>query len=426
MLEFDMSASSITRVTARQLLDARGIPTIESEVHTVKSKATAMAPSGVTVGMHECMELRDGGKAYFGKGVKTAIRNVKEVIEPALRGKDASKQRQIDELLLKLDGTSNQAKLGGNALVSVSWACARVAAQSLEIPLFEHIGKLFGNSKPLLPVPSFTMINGGRHAGNAIEFQEFLVLPTHAASFSESIQMGCEIYQNLQVMVRDKFGKQYAHTGYTGGLAPPFTKNEDAIKLISHPIKQLGYEKRAKIAIHAAAGSTHKAGRYKIDGMEWMGERMVQYYSDITARYPIAYITDPFYGEDWGNFVSLTKELNGKTKVFGDELTASNVDRSMRALKLKACDGIALKPNQVATLSTALDAAKFALSNDLKVIVVHRAGETEDNFITDLSVGIANGIIQCGAPARGERTSKYNQLLRIEEMLGSKAKMASW
>ncbi len=412
----------ITGVWARMALDSRGNPTVEAVVKTKKGQSSAIAPSGASVGAHEAIELRDRGKAFLGKGVQGAIDNINGEIARALRGMNAENQSEIDSALIELDGTGNKSRLGANAMASASMACCRAGAMGKEIELYEHIKEISGAREAIMPIPMMNVINGGMHAGNDLDFQEFMLCPLKAESYSLALQMCAETYQMLRTIVRDKFGKGAINMGDEGGFAPPLKSTEDAIKLIQLALKELGYEKKVGIALDAAGSSFYREGKYFFEGQELDNMMLVERVEQIVDSYGIASIEDPFAEDDWQAFCALTTARGNSLQVVGDDLLVTRVDRIERAKKLSACNAGIIKINQVGTVSEAIGAINALSDSGMKAIVSHRSGDSEDSFIADFAVGTGTSQAKFGAPARSERTAKYNRLLRIEEALGKKAK----
>ncbi|MEW6295307.1 MAG: phosphopyruvate hydratase [Candidatus Diapherotrites archaeon] len=409
--------SKIVKIKARQVLDSRGNPTIEAEVHTKRFISCAIVPSGASRGSLEALELRDNEKDYLGQSVLKAVSNVNKVIAQKLIGMDVKEQKRIDRAMIELDGTPNKSKLGANAILAVSLAVARNGALCSEMPLFEYLAELIKNKLFSLPVPAFNMINGGAHASNNLSIQEFLLYPIDFKSFSDALRCGSEIHHELKKIIIKKHGKSDANYGDEGGFAPNLRKTTDAFELILEAARELGYEKKVKLGIDAAASQFYKNKRYVIEGMKLKSEELVHYYLELKKAYPMLSFEDPFAEEDWNSFIELNKKTGEKILVIGDDLFVSRADRIKKAVDLKACNALLLKVNQVGTLSEALESAQTAFNGKWRVMVSHRSGETEDSFIADLAVGINSGLIKTGAPCRGERTAKFNQLLRIEEEL---------
>ena len=414
-------------VSARQVFDSRGIPTIEAEVQTNSGIFRAIVPSGTSAGKHEALELRDGAKEFSGKGVRKAVSSVEKKIAPKLLKKDPSQQKQLDKLMVKLDGTQNKEKLGANAILSVSMALCRAGAAAQKKELFQYIGSLSGNKKFVLPVLQILLLEGGAHAHQSTDLQEFMVLPIGAKTFSEAMRFGIETYKALEGVLK-KQGLS-TNVGKEGAFAPKISSNDAALDLIVSAIEEAGFRpgKDLAIAIDAAASEFFGKGIYsfKSESRQMSSSELQQYYEELVKKYPLISIEDPFAEDDWQAFASLTDSIGSKVQIVGDDLLVSNEQRVERAIKEKACNALLLKPNQIGTVTEALGAAKLAMKRNWKVIVSHRSGDTEDAFIADLAVGIGCGQIKTGAPVRGERTAKYNQLLRIEEKLGSKAKFSN-
>jgi len=403
------------------VLDSRGTPTVEAEVQTQKGFGKAIVPSGASTGAHEAIELRDGGKAFLGKGVKKAVANVNEIIAPKLKGEDSLKQSHIDKIMIELDNTASKSRLGANAILAVSIANCKASAQSSELPVFEHVARLAESKQVMLPVPLMNVINGGQHAGNSLAIQEFITMPVGASSFSEALQMNVEIYQTLKQIVKEKFGKPAINVGDEGGFAPNIAKTEDALRLIQIALKETGYEKQVKLAMDCAASSFFKNEKYSFEGKEYNNMQFVEVIEDFIERFKIASVEDAFAEDDWQAFCALTKSKGRKCQVIGDDLLVTNVERIQRAAKLSACNAVLIKLNQVGTVSETLKAIQASLEAGFNSVISHRSGDSEDDFIADFAVGTGAGQLKSGAPCRSERTAKYNQLLRIEEALGKKA-----
>lgn len=350
-----------------------------------------------------------------------------------MKGWDVTKQREIDELMKKLDGTENKGKLGANAILGVSLAVAKAGAAAKGVPLYQHFADLAGNPHLLLPVPSFNVINGGSHAGNRLAFQEFMILPVGAQSFSQAMQMGCEVYANLKSVIKKKYGQDACNVGDEGGFAPPILDTYAGVDLLMEAIKQSGYEKEVKLGMDVAASEfLTKDGKYDLDfktanndGSQVLsGLELGNLYKDLIKKYPIVTIEDPYEQDDWDHYTTFTAEVGKNIQVVGDDLLVTNVSRIKTATEKKACNALLLKVNQIGSVTDSIDAVKLAKQNGWGVMTSHRSGETEDNYIADLAVGLCTGQIKTGAPCRSERLAKYNQLLRIEEELGANAKYA--
>jgi enolase len=413
-----MSKFTIKKVIAREILDSRGNPTVEAEVFTEGGFGRASVPSGASTGTYEAIELRDGGERYHGKGVLNACRNVNEIIASGVIGMDSHTLSDIDEKMIQLDGTENKSKLGANAILSVSLAVAKAAADTAKVPLFEHLNK----GSRVLPVPLMNIINGGKHAGNALSIQEFMVVPVDTNSIREALRMGSDVYMELKKILKDRYGSLATNVGDEGGFAPPISKSGDALDSLVDAIEKAGYEKEVKLAIDAAASGFFKDGKYLVDGKGLSPGELLDYYTDLAKEYPIISIEDPFEEDDYGSFVEITKSLGSRIQIVGDDLFVTNMKRFKKGVETGAANSILLKVNQIGTLTESIEVAKYAVKNGYTVVVSHRSGETEDNYIADLTVALGTGQIKTGAPVRGERVSKYNQLLRIEELLGSRAR----
>lgn len=407
--------SKITRVIAREILDSRGNPTLQADVYSQHGFGRASAPSGASTGKHEAIELRDGGKRFGGKGVRKAVANVNGSIASALRGKEVSGQSAIDGVLINLDGTPNKSKLGANATTAVSLAAAQCAANERGVGLYS----LMGGSK--LPAPMLNVLNGGKHASGGLAIQELMIFPIYFSSFSDALAAATETYHALGKLVAKKYGSQSALLGDEGGFAPPCKSTSEALNLMESAIRECGHGKKVKMAIDAAASSFYdsRVRKYSVDGKKLTAAQLSDFYVSLAKSYQIISLEDPFEEESFGEFALLRKKLAGKVQIVGDDLLVTNVQRIKEAIRHGSCSSLLLKVNQVGTLSEALDAARLCRSRGLGVIVSHRSGETEDAAIADIAVGIDCGQIKTGAPARGERTAKYNRLLQIEEELGS-------
>ena len=420
----EIKLSKILGIKARMLLDSRGNPAVEAEVQTQKATASAIMPEGASTGSLEAMELRDGGKAFLGKGVKKAIANVNETIAPKLKGLDSGNQKQADKIMLDLDSTSNKSRLGANAILPVSIALCKASAAAQGIQAFEYIGKLAESKESILPVPLMNVINGGKHAGDELAVQEFMLVPLGAGNYSEALQFNVEIYQTLKQIIKDKFGKSAINVGDEGGFAPSISKTEDVLKLMQLALKETGYEKQVRIALDFAANSFHHNEKYIFEGKECNNMQFLEIVEGLIERFNLASVEDPFAEQDWQAFCALTKSKGAKCQIVGDDLLVTSVERIQRALKLSACNSVIIKPNQVGTVTETLKAVQAAKDAGFNFIISHRSGDSEDDFIADLAVGTGALQIKAGAPARSERTAKYNRLLRIEEMLGKKGEYA--
>ncbi|XP_011032191.1 PREDICTED: cytosolic enolase 3-like isoform X2 [Populus euphratica] len=420
--------SVITKIKGRQILDSRGIPTVEVDLFTNKGSFRASVPSGHVTGMYEAVELRDGDKGmYLGNSVTRAVKNINEKISETLIGMDPTLQSQIDQAMIDLDKTEKKGQLGANAMLAVSIAACKAGAAEKEIPLYKHISDLSGKTNPTLPVPAFTVISGGKHAGNNLAIQEIMILPIGASRFEEALQMGSETYHHLKAVIKEKYGEQGCNVGEDGGFSPNLSSVQEGLNLVKEAISRTGYSEKIKMAIDVAATTFCIGTKYDLDykfqnksGQNFKsGDDMIKMYEELCAAYPIVSIEDPFDKEDWEH-VKRFSDL-GLCQVVGDNLLMSNHKRIERAIHESSCTALLLKVNQIGTVTEALEVVKLAKDAHWGVVVSHRSGETEDSFIADLSVGLAMGQIKTGAPCRGERLAKYNQLLRIEEELGDQA-----
>ncbi len=417
--------STIKSIKASEILDSRGNPTLEVTVELSDgTTGWAAVPSGASTGQHEAVELRDGDKSRFnGLGVLRAVANVNQEIASSLKGMPASEQAAIDQKLIELDGTANKSRLGANAIVGTSLAVAHAAANFLNIPLYRYLGE---STTYTLPVPMLNILNGGKHAANSTDFQEFMVVPAGASSFSHALQIGTEVYHSLKQVLKDK--GLNTNVGDEGGFAPSLPSNEQAIEVILSAIEKAGYQpgKDCFIALDPAASEFYKDGQYALakEGASLNTKEMVEYYVKWAAAYPIISIEDGMAEDDWEGWQLLTGKLGSKVQLVGDDLYVTNVNRLSQGIKLKASNSILIKPNQIGTLTETVAAIKMAQEASWTAVVSHRSGETEDTTIADLAVGLGTGLIKSGAPCRSERTAKYNRLLRIEEELGEKATFA--
>ena len=415
---------TIERVTAREILDSRGNPTLEVEVELANGTiGRAAVPSGASTGRYEAVELRDGDKSRFGgKGVLRAIANVNEVIASELIGTLATDQATVDHNLIQLDGTDNKSRLGANAILGASLAVAHAAANLLNMPLYHYLG----GGTYTLPVPMLNILNGGKHAANSTDLQEFMVVPAGAASFSQALQMGAEVYQSLKKVLKDR-GLD-TNVGDEGGFAPALPSNNQAVEAVLAAIEKAGYKpgKDCFIALDPAASEFYKNKKYVLarEGVSLSSQEMVEYYVKWVSQYPIISIEDGMAEDDWAGWQLITEKLGDKVLLVGDDLYVTNVNRLSKGIKLKASNAILIKPNQIGTLTETIAAVEMAQQAGWKAVVSHRSGETEDTTIADLAVGLNTGLIKAGAPCRSERTAKYNRLLRIEEELGEDATFA--
>mmetsp|Transcript_9809 Transcript_9809/g.18796 ORF Transcript_9809/g.18796 Transcript_9809/m.18796 type:complete len:460 (-) Transcript_9809:106-1485(-) len=426
--------SAITGVRGREIIDSRGNPTVEVDITTSAGTFTASVPSGASTGIYEAVELRDGGSRYMGKGVTKAVANVNGALAEAVMGMDVADQRGIDDKMLAVDGTPNKGNMGANAILGISLAASKAGAAAKGIPLWKHYAEIAGNPIPYtLPVPCFNVINGGEHAGNKLPFQEFFVIPTGAADFTESMIIGCEVFHNLKKVIKAKFGGDATLIGDEGGFAPPCDV-ESGLQMIMEATEAAGYLDKVSVGLDVASSEFKVKGKdaydldFKTSGPDkdtsavLTGDEMIAFYKKLIDEYPIVTIEDPFDQDDWANWSKIVAAVGDKVQIVGDDLTVTNPIKIKQAVEEKAANCLLLKVNQIGSISESIDAVKLSKQNGWGVMTSHRSGETEDNYIADLAVGLCTGEIKTGAPCRGERTAKYNQLLRIEEELGSAAK----
>ncbi len=414
----------IISVRARQILDSRGNPTVEADVITESGfLGRAAVPSGASTGTHEAVELRDGGKAYMGKGVQKAVNNVNTFIAEALVGENVLNQREIDTILLELDGTENKKKFGANAILAVSLAAAKAGAQVAGLPLYRYVG---GTNARTLPIPLMNILNGGAHADNKIDFQEFMIVPVGASTFSDGLRMGVEIFHNLKKVLKDN--KYSTNVGDEGGFAPEIKSNEEAIETVLKAIESAGYKpgEQIKIAMDAAASEFYDAKKkkyifHKSDNKILTSEEMVDYWAKWVKKYPIISIEDGLAEDDWKGWKLLTETIGNKCQLVGDDLFVTNVKRLSEGVKNNIANSILVKVNQIGSLTETMEAVDLAHRNKYTSVMSHRSGETEDSTIADLAVALNCGQIKTGSASRSDRMAKYNQLLRIEEELGDEA-----
>lgn len=410
--------AKILALQARQILDSRGTPTIECSLKTEDGVFISSVPSGKSTGSHEAKELRDCGKKYFGMGVLNAIDNINTTIFQKLKGKNPERQEEIDEIMKELDGTPDKHKLGANSILAVSVAVCKAGAAAKKIPLYQHIANISGNKTLKIPIPSFNVINGGAHAGNKLDIQEHMIMPTKAKNFGEAMEIGAEIYHALRQRLKHELGAQSTNVGDEGGFAPQMNCALDAFDAIMDTALSLKYHDKIVLAIDAAATEFWNGKHYKFEGKELTSAQLLQFYTDLCAQYPLQSIEDPFHEEDYKNFANIHKKL--PIQIVGDDLLCTNPKRIRKAIDNKSCNCLLLKINQIGTITEAINAAKIAKRYDWNIMVSHRSGETNDSFIADLAVGLGASQIKAGAPARGERLAKYNRLLEIEKETGAK------
>jgi enolase len=411
--------SVIKAVNSREILDSRGNPTVEVEV-TLDNGVVGRAavPSGASTGAFEAAELRDGGKRYLGKGVLNALKNVNEKLTPAVIGLKAEDQRSLDEKMIALDGTKNKSNLGANAILGISLATARAAANSANQSLFKYLG---GNDAKTLPVPMMNILNGGAHADTNVDIQEFMVAPIGAETFKESLRWGAEVYHSLKSVLKKK--GLATSIGDEGGFAPNLDSNRAALDLILEAVEIAGFKagKDIALAMDVAATEFHENGMYNFEGKKLSSDQMIEYYAQLEATYPLVSIEDPLDEDDWAGWAKLTQVLGEKIQIVGDDLFVTNPERLQRGIDTKTANALLVKANQIGSLTETIDAVNLAHKNGYRSMMSHRSGETEDTTIADLAVALNCGQIKTGAPARSERVAKYNQLLRIEEELAVNA-----
>jgi enolase len=414
--------TAIASVYARQVLDSRGNPTVEVEV-ALESGASGRAavPSGASTGVHEALELRDGGEAWGGKGVTRAVENVNGEVAVAVRATDADDQRALDERLIELDGTPNKGRLGANAILGVSLATAKAAAAEAGVSLYRHLG---GEEARTLPVPMLNVINGGAHAQNSIDLQEFMLVPAGATSFGEALQVGAEVFHALRALLHER-GLATA-VGDEGGFAPDLGSSDEAIEAVLEAAERAGHRERVAIALDPAASELYEDGHYRFEGRDEDGDGMVAFWDDLASRFPIVSLEDPLAEDDWETWRTLTERLGERDQLVGDDIFVTNPERLRRGISENVGNAILIKVNQIGTLTETLDTMARAREAGYACVMSHRSGETEDTTIADLAVATNCGQIKTGAPSRSDRVAKYNQLLRIEEELGERATYPGW
>lgn len=420
---------TIQSVRASQRFDSRGKPTVQVDIETADGAFRAIVPSGASKGDYEAVELRDGGDHYQGNAVLTAVKNVNEVLGPALMDSqiDLADQKKVDDLLLKLDGSTDKSKLGANAVLGVSMAVCRAGAASKKIPLYQHIAELFQGECPkswTMPVPFFNVLNGGVHSGNELAPQEFMIAPIGAESFEEAMELGTDTYHTIKAILKERFGLAGINVGDEGGFAPPVKQAQEAFSILAEAVKRGNYTDEIKFGMDPASSEFYDTttGKYNLGfkcelSDDKSGEQMMHFYADLLDKYPVILLEDPFAQDDWANFMAITAHVKGTIEIVGDDLLATNKVRIKEAIEKKACTSLLLKINQIGTITESLEAARLAFENHWKVFVSHRSGETTDDFIADLTVAIGAKHLKSGAPCRGERVAKYNRLLDIEEEL---------
>jgi enolase len=417
----------IKLIKAREVLDSRGNPTVEVDLTTEDGLFRSIVPSGASAGQHEAIELRDGdSNRFLGKGTLRAVNNVNNLIAPRVLGMDCTQQKEIDNLMIELDGTPNKKELGANAILPVSMSVTRAGAAAKRVPLYKYIGELYNVKANTLPVPMCNVINGGKHAGQENSMQEHMLVPTGARNFSEGIMMVSESYHVLAGLLKKKYGSGATLVGDEGGFAPAqIVDVRERLDFMLEAVKNAGHEGKIKIALDPASSEFFHDGIYKIGDKSFSGVELVDFYTELCKTYPIVSIEDGHGEDDWGSWVEMTKKLGNKIQVVGDDIFVTNTERIKKGISLKCANSVLIKLNQIGTVTETLNAMRMAHSNGWSAVVSHRSGETEDTFISDLVVGTNAGQIKTGAPARSDRNAKYNQLLRIEEELGAKSRY-SW
>jgi enolase len=422
--QLSSSEFRVEKVLSREVLDSRANPTVQVDLCTKSGFGRFSVPSGASKGHLEALELRDGDKhRYAGLGVQKAVDNVNKILGPKIVGMDSREQAKIDRVLINLDGTENKGRLGANAILGVSIALARAAADTAKLPLYQTLA---GERKLNLPMPLMNIINGGKHAGNDLSFQEFMVIPAGFKTFKDSLRCGVEVYHALRLRLEAKYGKSAINVGDEGGFAPPINSVEEALGQINDAVEEAGYSPGQNVILgtDAAADSFYNqnAGTYNADGREIDSDELLELYVNLREKFPLKSIEDPFHDEDFDNFSRITKKIGTKVQIVGDDLFVTNVKRIARGIRVRAANALLVKINQIGTLTETVEAVEMARKANYGLVLSHRSGETEDSSIADMSVALATGQIKAGAPARGERTSKYNRLLLIEEELGSSAR----
>jgi enolase len=413
---------TITDVRGRQVLDSRGNPTVEVEVRLDSGTlGRAIVPSGASTGVHEAVELRDGGGTWTGKGVSQAVANVNGELAELVRGRDAADQEGLDRAMIELDGSPNKGRLGANAILGVSLAVARAAAGDAGVPLYAYLG---GDAATTLPVPMMNVINGGVHASNSIDLQEFMVVPVGADSFSEGLRVGVEVYHSLKKVLSERGLSTLV--GDEGGFAPDLATSEDAIDLILEGAERAGHRDRVAIALDPATSEVFEDGTYRFEGREKTSAELPEFWAEIVDRYPVVSIEDGAAEDDWDSWATLTQRLGDRVQLVGDDLFVTNPERLQEGIDRGVGNSILVKVNQIGTLTETIEAVRLAQRHGYTAVMSHRSGETEDATIADLAVALGTGQIKTGAPARSDRVAKYNQLLRIEEQLGSRAVYPGW
>lgn len=404
--------SEIESIRARQILDSRGNPTVEAVVSTESCSSRAAVPSGASTGANEALELRDEDRAYHGKGVKKAVKNIQNEIAPEIQRMEVTDQAKIDHRMISIDGTEDKSELGANAILAVSLATSRAASRCMDIPLYRYLGRVNDNT---LPVPFMNVLNGGEHAGNDLDIQEYMIVPDGADTFNEAVRIGSEIYHVLGDIIEARYGPGGTNVGDEGGYAPPLEDPLEPFDLLEDAIEKAGYKGKVSLALDAAASEFHTSDGYAFADETLDTSEMIAFYERLIEEYPIISLEDPLGEEDWDGFSKITTSLADEVQIIGDDLFVSDPEIIAKGIERDICNCVLLKVNQIGTLTEAMNAASLAHRHDYGVQVSHRSGETCDDFIADLSLALSTGQLKAGAPARGERTAKYNRLLRIEQ-----------
>ncbi len=403
----------IADVMAMEILDSRGNPTLKTIVRTKGGYGFFCVPSGASKGKREALELRDGGRRFLGRGVLQAVHNVNTKIKKLVLGKDSRRQAEIDYQMIRADGTPNKSRYGANAILSVSGAVARAAADTSDLELYEYLG---GVGKVVLPVPFMNIINGGLHAGNELNIQEFMIVPAKFDTFRDALTAAVEVYQTLKTLLKENFGKNSVNLGDEGGFSPPMRETREALSFLEKAIEKAGYSDSVYMALDSAASNFYDVSEevYRLDGKILSSGELLEFYIELVNEFPIISLEDPFHEDDFESFAEMTKRIGEDVQIVGDDIFTTNMDRFKEGLRVRAANTLLVKPNQIGTITETMEVSRFAQSNGYRIMISHRSGETTDSFIADLSVGLRSGEIKAGAPARGERVAKYNRLLEIE------------
>lgn len=412
--------SEIIAVKALEVLDSRGNPTVKCIVKTSTHAASAIVPSGASTGKHEALELRDNDQRYGGKGVQKAVKNVNNALSKIVVGMDCTSQEEIDNAMIAADGTPTKSKAGANAILAVSLAACKAGAMSKNISLYQHLQEISKTKKLTLPIPQLNIINSGKHAGLENDVQEHMILPTEFSSYGEALRAGVETYHTLKNILKKKYGAQATLLGDEGGFAPPIKSLHERLSLVMEAIDKAGYSKKIKLGLDCASSEFFSKGMYTINGSQYDAHELIDFYKELSKAYPLVTIEDGMAEDDWHGWQELTKEMGRKVQLVGDDLLVTNTKRIIEAVRKNAANALLLKVNQIGTVTESINAAHMCTRNRWNVVVSHRSGETEDDFIADLVVGLGASQSKFGAPARSDRTSKYNRLLEIEQELGNK------